>query len=416
LLKVVLCISVAAALLPISLSAQTNTGAIPSTYFGLSMHTGVLYVGQGWPQVKLGSARLWETGTGWGDINTSPGAYDWTTLDRWLAKSQTVNIPLFYTFGTTPQWASSNPADTACAKGPGSCDAPSDLNPDGTGTNQHWKDFVRALATHVAGQITYWQMWNTPNDIRQWTGTPQQLVRMTKDARSIILSIDPNAKIIAPPSGNYHCKLPATCHAAKWIGMFLAAGGGPYVDLISFHTYFTQTPEDVLLMLNCIRTTLITYAQNSKPIWATEGSWGAVVDLPDSDAQAAYLARTYLLLWPNGVERFYWYAWDDPNWGILFDRTAGLHKAGTAYAQVQNWLVGRTMVSPCTQSSVGVWGCTLTGAGGYQARVLWNPGGNRSYTVKSQYLHSRDLSGRITAVPANGVVTLGAKPLLFENK
>ncbi len=416
---VLACFVVTSAILPVSLWAQNPAplaGPIPPTYFGLSAHAGVLYPVEGWPSVKPGTVRLWETNTTWADLNPSQGIYDWNMLDRWLDQAQTANVPLMYTFGETPQWTSSDSLDTSCIKGPGTCDPPNDLNADGTGTNQHWKDYVRALATHVAGRIRYWQMWNTPSDIRQWKGTPNQLVRMAKDARAIILSVDPSAKMLGPPTGNYHVQLKGACLAANWIAKFLAAGGGPYVDIIAFHTYFTQTPEDVLLELACIKTMLPTYGQAGKTLWATEGGWGQVTDLSDPDLQAAYLARTYLLLWANNVERFYWYNWDDDLWGTLWDGSTGMHKAGTAYAQVRNWLVGRTMVSPCARNPYGVWGCTLTGAGGYQARVLWNPGGNRSYTVKSQYLHSRDLSGRITAVPANGVVTIGAKPLLFENK
>ena len=51
--------------------------------------------------------RLWDTGTGWGQINTASGVYDWTTLDSWIAAAGTHNDQLIFTFGMTPTWASS---------------------------------------------------------------------------------------------------------------------------------------------------------------------------------------------------------------------------------------------------------------------------------------------------------------------
>ena len=118
-------------------------------------------------------------------------------LDHWLtAAQQTGDDPLF-TLGMTPQWASSRPNDKTCLPQPrGECDPPDDLNADGSGTDQHWKDFITAIVTHVNGRIHHWEVWNEPQAANAWTGTHAQLVRMAQDARTIIQSVDPKAKML----------------------------------------------------------------------------------------------------------------------------------------------------------------------------------------------------------------------------
>ena len=158
-----------------------------------------------------------------------------------------------YCFGRVPQWASSHPGDIKCAAGggPGQCDAPNDLNPNGTGTDQHWKDFVTAIATRSAGRIHFWEMWNEGGNPGRWSGTSTQLVRMVSDARTIILSIDPTAVILSPSAG-----IRSQAELAWW-KRFLAAGGGAYVDGIAIHAYLQHNgeepvPEQLLVYLPAI--------------------------------------------------------------------------------------------------------------------------------------------------------------------
>ena len=383
---------------------------------GLKLESSVLGSKTPWPSVKFGTIRLWDTSTEWADMNSSSGRYDWSHLDSWLSTAQQHGVTsILYTFGGTPSWISSHPTDSTCSYAPGRCDPPRDLNADGSGTDAAWQAFVRALASHSAGRIKYWQMWNTPNDARQWRGTPQQLVRMAKDARAIIRSVDSTALIIGPPTGNYHVKLSYPCYAANIIAKFLAAGGGQYVDVIAFHSYFTDydrpdTAEDIVPMIQCVVSTMKTYGQSGKPIWTTEGGWGKSTDLSNADAQAAFVARTYLIQRSMGVQRFYWYAWNNLNWGTLWS-TSGMRKSGQAYQQVSNWLIGSTITRPCAQSS-GIWECGLTLASGKIAQPVWSAS-SKSYNVPSFFTKYSDLTGATYSVPGSHVITVGPKPYLL---
>ena len=329
-------------------SSVTST-TIPASLFGMSSHSDVLF-GTPWPTMPIYGMRLWDAGTGWGQINTASGVYDWTTLDSWIAAAGTHNAQLIFTFGMTPTWASSKQADASCDYGLGFCDPPNDLKTDGTGTDQHFINFVTAIAKH-APSITYWEMWNTPHDIAQWTGTNAQLVRMVKDATTYIKKYIPGAKIIAPANGQLNYTYPASnCTMPDKMGGYLAAGLGKYIDIMALHTYYTTVPEDIVPVVQCYQSTMATYKVSSLPLWSTEGAWGLNSDLPGTSDQVGFVARLYLLLWSNGVARHYWYNWDDENTGTLSNNGVP-NSIATAYQQVESWMSGRTMSTLCAQNS-----------------------------------------------------------------
>ncbi len=181
----------------------------------------------------------------WSDLNIAQGVYDWSNFDTWMSTSQANGQDVLFTVYNTPAWASSNPT-ALCAATVGGCYPPLDLNADGTGTNQHFKDFVTALIKHAgAGKIKYLEIWNEPNITTEWTGTYAQLVRMAKDASTVAKGIDPNILISGPPeTGDGKNSL-----YMNWLGNFLAAGGGQYVDTIDFHGYAYQTAEDLAVRI-----------------------------------------------------------------------------------------------------------------------------------------------------------------------
>jgi hypothetical protein len=395
--------------------------------FSLTVHSR-----NNWPSASFAGVRLWNTGTYWLELNPSPGVYDWTMLDNYLGTVQSHPVDVMYTFGETPAWASSNPTQVCgtSAQTPGSCAPPNDLNPDGTGTNQHWKDFVSAIVTHAAGRIQYWEIWNEPTVPGYWVGTNAQMLRMAQDAYGIIKAADPSALVTTPtPSTGIY-------GVANWMGPYLALGGGQYADIISFHGYSWSTqpgvypqPEDIVPLVNNLRAQLVTYAQDKKPLWCTEGSWGDTSGngFVDPDMHAAYLARHYLLQQSEGVVRYYWFAWDNGNdtAGLpdgLWSPTTGLTSSGLAYEQVENWIVGAAPSAQC--SVVGtLWTCDFTRGNGYQAEAIWDTSqscangacGTQPHTIGSQFVHYRDLDGNTVAV-GNGSVPVGAKPILLENQ
>jgi hypothetical protein len=399
-----------------------NSTPVPSSLFSMTSHGH-----SDWPSVTVYGMRLWSTGTFWYNLNTAKGVYDWTVLDQWTAAAQENGVDLIYTFGETPAWASSNPnavCGTSSGIPLGSCQAPNDLNADGTGTDQHWKDFVTAIVTHAAGQIKYWEIWNEPTVPGYWAGNNAQMLRMAQDAYGIIKTINPSALVTTPsPSTGIY-------GVANWMGPYLALGGGKYADIITFHGYSWKStpgvwpvPEDIVPLVENLKAVLVTYGQTGKPLWCTEGSWGDTSGngFTDPDLHAAFLARHYLLQNSEGVVRYYWYAWDNADDG-LWDADTGVSLAGTAYQQVENWLVGRTPSGKCAQNGTQ-WTCNYTGSGGFQAKAIWDTSQScsngkcttSSVKAASRYIKYLDIAGGSHAI-TSGTVPVGAKPILLENQ
>ncbi len=311
-------------------------------FFGMSM-TGGEVGAEPWPVDSFSGIRLWDSGVPWSTLNPAPGVYDWRLLNIWLNHAKQNNVDVMYCFGRVPKWASSNPSDTSCANEPGSCDPPVDLNADGTGTDQDWKNFVKAITVHAQGRIHYWELWNEfPNPMRwHWPdgkghghATAQQLVRMAQDARQIIKKIDPTAVIVSQSGA-----LRFTNDVPRWQA-FMNAGGGNYVDVVAFHGY-TQPNGNGLPQPEFL-TGMVTggpsgdgypfgqqgflgflqgyYAQGQvPPVWDTEGSWaGNITGLTDPDERAGFAIRFTLLNLSAGVQRFFWYEWDSNFAGSLW--------------------------------------------------------------------------------------------------
>jgi hypothetical protein len=415
-----------------SAASPPLSGPIPASFFGLQMHKPIAQSQQPWPTIPFGTVRLWDSGVSWSEVNTAKGVYDWDLLDKWLAKYREHGIDdILYSFGRVPQWATSKPNDDDCAfNGKGQCDPPGDLKPDGTGSNQSWKDFVSAIATHSKnsgnGHIRYWEIWNEPHSANQWKGTNAQLIRMAEDAREIILGIDRNAIIVSPSSDM------KTPKQQDWMAQYLHDGGGDTADAIAFHGYIHTGREheypvaaDILTATDALRHMMQTPELNSKPVFDTEASWGRASTMGfegDEDFEAGFLAQFYILHWSAGIERFYWYAWNNQEFGTLWSpdpqdpsKPGSVHQAGRAYEQLYDWMVGARMQPRCTSSSGGIWSCGLKREGGYEGLLVWSTAGDQTYTPDGVYKKVRDLAGKSTATSGQKI-NIGFKPILLQNQ
>jgi hypothetical protein len=398
--------------------------------FDLSANAGVIDR-EPWPVVPHSGMRMWDTVTAWSDISPRQGVYDWTTLDLWLAASKANGNDVLYTFGSVPQWASSRPHDGTCSVLPGACDPPKDVNPDGSGSDRMWKDYVTALVQHSqnspTARITSWEMWNEPMNPIFWNGTFPQLLRMVRDAYTIIKTADPKAVIISPAFG-WESK-----GCLVWMASYFAAGGGQYAEAIAVHGYVFApygkfgTPENIVPYYTQFRSVLEQYGQASKPIWDTEANWGFHSGFSDPDQQAAWLARFYTLHASYGIQRLYWFLYNGSRIG-LWERDPNdprkpgkLFKSGVAFAEVGKWLVGASFTACSNQKTV--WTCGLSRSGAYQGQIIWDTSktcnngscNTTGYRVSPKYVKYRNLDGKQISI-TNGLVPIGAKPILVENQ
>lgn len=438
---------------------------IPAEFFGLHFRRDKI----AWPAVPFGSLRLWDTDTRWQQMNPGPGRFEWAVLDDYLraAKSHGVS-DVFLTLSSTPRWASSDPSNRLCDYGGliapgtrGDCDPPNDLNRDGTGSDQHWRDFVYAMAAHLAGldpavyaAVKYFGMWNEFTRKASWTGTSQQLVRMAQDANCIltgrgrITSLgqsctaanqgEPGVGVLAAARLGTP-EAVAGPSSSPALGAYLGtAGAAEAADVVVVHAYAypdmgPAAAEDLGPRWQSLADAIPNEAKD-RPAWSSEGSWGDTARrLPDTDMQMAYVTRYFLLGWSLGYRRMYWYA-ADSSWGRLIrpngiegcrDKRSGMGcptPAAKAWATVYRWMVGSTMTRRCAVQGQWVWTCELTTPDGEKAMAVWDAsqpcaGGkcaSSSYAAPAGYTKYETLDGDEYRV-RDGHVPIRAKPILLRH-
>jgi hypothetical protein len=386
-------------------SFALGQSAIPATQFG--MHDNNYMYGSPYPTVKFGSFRLWDLAgmTRWRDLETSRGVYNWGNLDNFISLLNSHGVTdIIYTFGYTPSWA-----------GPAATLPPSN--------NQDFLDFISALATRYKGKITHYETWNEPYSSTFWTGTMGQLAQLQKDVYTTVKAIDPNATVHTPVLGSSSTSGDCSNSSASYgTGAFFSANGTANFDVVDLHLYpyplsAGPAPETVGVMIANAKCSMNSSGIGSKPIWNTEFSWSMNSYLPSSTDQVAFVGRSHLYFWSQGIPRSYWYAYDNQSEGTLVNTgTGALTPAGVAYQQVYNWMSGATMTSKCALSN-SIWTCGLTLANGHPALAVWlnvfKSSTTQSYTPPSQYDVYRDLAGNTSSV--SGAVAIGERPVLFED-
>lgn len=329
---------------------------IPSNFFSMHIHhvAGVTP----WPDVPIGSWRLWDALVSWPQIEPKRGQWNFELLDRYVFLAEQHKTEVLLPLGLSPQWASARPLEGSVYQ-PGNAAEPIDI--------VDWQDYVSAVVTRYKGRIAAYEIWNEPNNKGFWTGDTQQMVALTREASEIIHRIDPAAQIVSPAA--------TTNSGVTWLAQFLNLGGGKYVDVIAYHFYVSpQPPEAMVPLIQQVRQIMRDTGVGDKPLWNTESGWQVPKPFPSFDLAAAYLARAYILNWAAGVSRFYWYAWDNHTWVSIQttepdNRT--LTPAGRAYVTIQKWLT-EAELNGCEENADHIWMCRLT-RNGVPSWILWNP-------------------------------------------
>lgn len=371
--------------------ANANIEPIPENFFG--MHVQHLS-SSGWPSIKFKSIRLWDSGVRWDIIEKENNVFDFKTLDAYVRAAVEHNVDVLYTLGMTPTWASSRPNELSVYGKLGISAEPADI--------ELWKRYIRKIVERYKGKIKYYEVWNEPAAKGFFSGDILTLIKMTQEAHAIIKSVNPTAKIVCPPST-------AEKNGAAWLDEFLRLGGGDYVDIIGYHFYVPGKPELMVKVIRHIKNIMKKH-NIVKPIWNTETGWSRKVIIPNG-ASAAYVARSYIINWSEGVERFFWYSWDNNNWvGInMIDNNGNPTDSALAYDKLQKWLVGSRLLT-CTSSQNLTWECEIVNKDNSLAKILWTEEGTSIYrfneNISVAYIET--LEGKYRKVDNNQFVLDGS--------
>lgn len=381
---------------------------IPASLFGMHIHRAASTTA--WPGVPFASQRLWDASLTWRDLEPKRGEWQWDALDRAVKLDEEHGAGVLLDLGMTPEWAATRPGEDS-PYGKGAASPPASL--------ADWERHVTAVATRYRGRIHEYELWNEPNFTAFYTGTPQQLVDLSRTGYNVIKSVDKTATVASPAFSL------EDDGGLRGLEQFLAAGGGAYADVIAVHLYVgTGSPEDHLQKIVRLKQLLAQYHLQAKPIWNTEMGWPKQKVFRDREEAAGYVARTYLLDWALGLQRVYWYAWDNTVWVSLVmvekdEKTITL--AAQAYASVQQWMVGWRMKF-CDRDARGVWTCELqrgsgsrAGTASRTAHIVWAETQHADWHAPVAW-HAKnidDLTGK-TRLLGREALPLGAEPVRLE--
>jgi len=324
----------------------------PNSMLQMGMHVPQAKDGV-WPDVPIGSIRLWDTGVSWREINTAPGVYDWSTLDRVVGLANSKGAAVLYAFGNTPEWA----AEPKCLaeqggaiKGAGANCPPSEI--------KHFVDFASALAERYSGRIESYEMWNEANIGTFWRGTVNELFDMTTAGANAIRAKAPKAKIVSA-SVTTRLNTSFTKFLPDYLSLLKAANWP--IHAFAVHTYpagYFEGPSPRAQAYRAIDARTQSFRQAralfdqfdmpwSVEVWDTELNFGLAgpgatphTDYPET-LQATLLSYAYFESHYWGIARTYWFAWGPKDQAsvVKFGVTTDNGTTGAkAFQRVGEWI------------------------------------------------------------------------------
>ena len=389
-------------------------GIIPSTYFGMHIHRNNEKLP--WPEVPFGALRLWDAGVSWPYLEPERDKWDFSRLDVYINLATQHHVEVLLPLGLTPTWASARPEEKSAYN---SANVSRDTGWAAEPRNfEDWDSYVRKVATHCRGRVHQYEIWNEPNAVPFFSGTVDQLVELTKRAAEILKEVDPANTLVSS----------SVVGDLMYLEDLFGKGGARPADVVGYHFYvWPDPPEKMVPPILQVRDAMKRYGLASLPLWNTEAGWNIEskvspppvaayenrLPLPIQEA-GDYIARAYLLNWAAGVERYYFYAWDNGLMGLI-EKDGTLKPGARAYAEIYDWLVGSQMVA-CDADEAGTWTVKLIRKNGSYAIVVWNPIRDVDFEMPPEWKFSRirDLTGATYPIQPKNRVKCAGSPILLE--
>ena len=384
-------------------TAPARTITIPATISGL--HVAGVQDGA-WPDanVPFGSLRLWDSGTSWSQIETTPGTYSWAQLDEAVETAQDNGVDdILLVLGSTPAWNAKR-VIVGDYPAPGAASAPKDMGA--------WDDFVRAVAKRYEGRISSYQIWNEASLTMFWDGSPKQMAELTKRAYDIIRSVDPAATVVAASTT---VRLPGAFD--RFFTRYLEAlreEGWP-VDVFAAHLYPSSrgVTNDRAAFISQVSDALATAGAPALPVWDTELNYGLAGPGAGNPKQKIvgsrardWVVETTVDSLYLGISRTYWYIWTPEPYPLLGMQLTDTSGAVKGLRIVDQWLVGGDLGSCTDDGSVAT--CEVL-KNGVPSVIAWSLDGPAALVAPEGFTEICRTNN--TCVPVEGVIELTGTPV-----
>jgi len=365
-----------------------------------------------WP-AAFGAWRLWDAHVAWPNLEPSPGQWRFEALDQLVELASAHHVEVLLPLGMSPSWASARPAEVS-SYAKGATAEPADL--------ERWRDYVRTVAQRYKGRVRHYEIWNEPNLKSFYTGSTAAMLELAREAYTTLKAVDPDIIVVSPSATERG--------GIAWLDDYLRRGGAQYADVIGYHFYVAPLePEAMVPMIRDVQQVLRRHGV-FKPVWNTESGWmipsrqkavapragsGLYSRVVNEEDAAAFVVRACILNWASGVERLYWYAWDNYLMGLVEPDGRTVKQAGLAYQNVQEWMTG-ARVRECQAGPGALWTCQVTREAGNDAWIVWNPNAKSEFAAPQAWRvqRVRTLAGVTRALAAGERIAVGAMPVLLE--
>jgi polysaccharide biosynthesis protein PslG len=267
----------------------------------------------------------------WKDIETSPGVYDWSLYDGYMAATAAHGMSVLPIIFEPPAFRAATSAR-------------------GTYPPRNYADigvFGAAIARRYGPMGTFWaenpliprhpitayQIWNEPNLRAYWPSgqNAKSYAKLLKAAANGIRAVDPKANIVT--AGLPDSTLSKPLNVYDYVSALLKAKAGSSFNTLALNPY-SKNKKDLLAKLTKFRAILNAGHARSAGLWITELGWSdsgpASLFRAGTSGQAAQIASVYpaLVAARNKLKLrgVVYYAWrDGAPYPPLFKDFWGLH-------------------------------------------------------------------------------------------
>jgi O-glycosyl hydrolase len=269
---------------------EVPNGIVPKLTWGANLlssssNTNFLYDGLPKSGITLGRIDM--------DLNyifpTSTSLPQFNRLDTIISDMRNNNIEPLLVVDYSPSWL---------GKSGSKFDPPSDM--------AKYNQLVSTVINHVKDSVTYYEIWNEPDNQKFWTGTDTEYGSLLRNVSQVIRSTDPSTKILAPASSDAYFK---DVNSQRYkILKESCTNANSYFDIISFHLYtysqislssWKSEMDDFVQKLKQLRC-------EKKPLWMTEsGIWTKQLSRDNRDVMLVAKFRKGLLDYNVSAQVYY---------------------------------------------------------------------------------------------------------------
>ncbi len=201
--------------------------------------------------LKHSGIRVLRIAFGWDGIESARGKYNWLFWDDYVKIAvDDYGITLIPYICYTPRWNSTGDTSNYWNH------PPIDYEEFGR--------FVSALVNRYKERIHSWELWNEPDINAFWSGSAEDLARLTKIGSKAVREADPTALVVLAGLAN---------HPDFTRALFRDYGISPYVDVVNMHSYYETWEGNPLETLPDYINTVADIVRrwgNHQSIWMAE--------------------------------------------------------------------------------------------------------------------------------------------------